>query len=243
MVESIKELRKICQSSEKRRMRFADFRAPMCRAMSIYITKICLYTSLTANQITYIWWAMGLVSAGLFAVGDYWYSLAAALLLNLSFLVDYVDGEVARYRKKSSLLGVYLDYLAHYTINPLVMLGIGFGAFINNPFPLIPDYAYLLAGAITGIFMLNVNLVKTKKYEIFIDKGELKRVEAQRKVYKSKQEGGVVKFVLGFLRMSFFNIIPIAAVFDFLHFMILFYAVFLPLMYLSRAYAEIKSLD
>ncbi len=242
-MESIKELRKICQHTEKKRMQFADFRAPLCRSMSIYLTKLFLYTPLTPNQITYIWWAMGITSAFLFAVGDYWYALAAALLLNLSFLIDYVDGEVSRYRKQSSLLGVYLDYMAHYTINPLVMLGIGIGAYMNNSLPTMPNFIYLLAGAIASIFMLNINLVKTKKYEVFIDKGELKKVEAQRKVFKEKAEEGLVKFVLGFFRMSFLNIIPIAAVFNFLDYMVIFYAVFMPIMYLSRLYKEIKTLD
>jgi len=242
-MESIKELRKICQSSEKRRMQFSDFRTPMCRAMSTYLTKIFLYTGLTANPITIVWWPMGIISAFIFATGDYWMGVLAALILSLSFLIDFVDGEVARYRKQSSLLGVYLDYMAHYTINPLVMLGIGFGAYINNPYPVIPNVVYLVAGAIAAIFLLNVNLVKVKKYEVFIDKGLLKEIELQRKSFKAERDIGVVRFILGFLRMSFFNIIPIAAVFNFLHFMILFYALFLPLMYLKRLFQEVKTLD
>ena len=47
-------------------------------------------------------------------------------------LIDFVDGAVARYQKKTSTYGKYLDRLCHYVANPAVFMSYGLLATQNN---------------------------------------------------------------------------------------------------------------
>ena len=49
--------------------------------------------------------------------------IVAAGLLQLWYLLDHVDGQLARLRGTASLDGVQLDFLMHHTVNLLVPLG------------------------------------------------------------------------------------------------------------------------
>ena len=44
-------------------------------------------------------------------------------------IIDFVDGAVARYIKKTSIYGKYLDRLCHYVANPAIFLSYGLLAF------------------------------------------------------------------------------------------------------------------
>lgn len=128
MVESIKQLRVICQSTKAE----SGYLKHVARKISIYITKLLLYTPITANQVTLLWILLGVASGILFAFGNYWYSIIAALLINLGAWLDCVDGEVARYRGTSSSLGQYLDQLGHVIVHPTLFMGIAYGVYNNN---------------------------------------------------------------------------------------------------------------
>jgi len=123
MVESIGELRKICAKShdpdEKRYLLI------FWRKISIYFTKLLLYTSITANQVTILGTLVGIFAGVLLAYGNL-YTLIGALLLHLSFIFDLVDGEVARYRKSGSIIGIYLELLNHHIVIPFVLICISF---------------------------------------------------------------------------------------------------------------------
>jgi len=124
MVESIKELRKICQKEGQ--IDAEDF---PYRKISIYFTKILLYTPISANQTTLLSIFFSIFSGLFFALTDNWYWIVGCLLFELYIVFDFVDGEIARYRKQSSLRGSYLDSLAHYFVNPFIFFCMGFGIY------------------------------------------------------------------------------------------------------------------
>lgn len=70
-------------------------------------------TSITANGVTYLSIASGVGASVLVAVSQWWSFLLAVLMLQLAYLLDTVDGEVARVRGASSLRGTYLDLVGH----------------------------------------------------------------------------------------------------------------------------------
>jgi phosphatidylglycerophosphate synthase len=76
--------------------------------------------------------AIGLYAAYLFALGDTWSLIAGALLLQLSIIVDCVDGELARYTRKFSELGAWLDAITDRVKEYAVFLGLAYGAFAQN---------------------------------------------------------------------------------------------------------------
>jgi len=120
MVESIEELRIICQ---KRDERYDHFVENLYRKLSIYFTKVFLYTTLSANQITILDILVGIIGCLMIAKRNYVTSLFVFFMWEI---LDRVDGEVAHYRKQSSLSGEYLDRSNHLIIEPLLFISFTF---------------------------------------------------------------------------------------------------------------------
>jgi hypothetical protein len=81
----------------------------LSRPLSRLLTPWALRLGLTPNQVTAASVVIGLAAAALFAVGGPVALVAGALLLQLSLVVDCVDGDVARYTRRFSPLGAWLD--------------------------------------------------------------------------------------------------------------------------------------
>ncbi|MFX4292830.1 DUF5941 domain-containing protein [Streptomyces bohaiensis] len=76
---------------------------------SRYIARWCAERGLTPNQVTTASLLTALVAAGCAATGTRAGFVAAGLLLLASFVLDCVDGQLARYALKYSTLGAWLD--------------------------------------------------------------------------------------------------------------------------------------
>jgi phosphatidylglycerophosphate synthase len=124
-MESIKELRKICQQKgyeEHITIRFH-------RIFTIYITRICLAFDMGANSVT-------VASFFLAIAGGYFYLQEQFLLGSIWFfafyIFDNVDGEIARYRKSSSILGAWLDTTVGHLVYPYFFFALGSGLFFQS---------------------------------------------------------------------------------------------------------------
>ncbi|MFJ6571090.1 CDP-alcohol phosphatidyltransferase family protein [Streptomyces sp. NPDC091292] len=69
------------------------------------------WTRITPNQITWAALLLGLVSAGFFAMGDWRWLIVGAVLYHVSFILDCMDGKVARLTGRGSVFGAWLDYI------------------------------------------------------------------------------------------------------------------------------------
>src|SRR3989344_7465348 len=115
-MESIKELRVMLQTNV--------LGHPILQRMpSIYITRLFLLTSITANQISAAMIIVGVISGVVIASGYIWSGLA---LIYVNLVLDAVDGELARYRKTFSMRGVYLDLVNHLGVFEAFFLGLTF---------------------------------------------------------------------------------------------------------------------
>ena len=151
MVESIKELRKICHDEKNRDLWYSKY---FGKRLSIYITKILLYTPITANHVTLIMLLLGIVGPiflfnGFFIIG--------LLLIHLSMFLDFVDGDIARYRKQRKMLGIYIDGVYHVVTNQLMLFGFAYGIYTLYPNKLLIIFGFLSAMfgrsvAVTAIF-------------------------------------------------------------------------------------------
>ena len=81
----------------------------LSRPLSRLLTPWALRLGLSPNQVTAASVVIGLAAAALFAVGGPVPLVAGALLLQLSLVVDCVDGDVARYTRRFTPLGAWLD--------------------------------------------------------------------------------------------------------------------------------------
>lgn len=76
---------------------------------SRYIARWCARRGLTPNQITTASLITALIAAGCAATGERGGYVAAGVLLLVSFVLDCVDGQVARYALQYSTMGAWLD--------------------------------------------------------------------------------------------------------------------------------------
>ena len=79
------------------------------RPLSRRLTPAALRLGLSPNQVTVTSFVIGLAAAAGFATGARPGLVAGALLLQLSLVLDCVDGDVARYRRAFSATGAWLD--------------------------------------------------------------------------------------------------------------------------------------
>ena len=118
----IKEMREICQQrrpNAKGKMVWAGhwYNRLVTRHFSIYLTWLFIKMGVSANTVTFLMIPLGLVGAALCIIHVLWINILGLFLLMLVEVFDCVDGEVARWNKKSSIKGVYLDLLSHTFCN------------------------------------------------------------------------------------------------------------------------------
>jgi phosphatidylglycerophosphate synthase len=84
------------------------------------------FTSLSADAVTTLAIVSGVGGALLLLPGTPAGNLAAVALLQLAYLFDVADGEVARIRGTASLRGTYLDLIGHVLQNRVLYGVVGF---------------------------------------------------------------------------------------------------------------------
>lgn len=98
------------------------------RDISPYLTRLLLRTPITANQVTWLMVATGASAALAVLIPGLLGPVLAALLGQMQMLWDCCDGEVARWRRKSSPMGVFIDRVGHYTTEGLIPIALGLRA-------------------------------------------------------------------------------------------------------------------
>lgn len=126
------------------------------RLPSFYLAWIFLHLNISANQATYISLIVGLTGCAFLALGSYSGKLVGALMINLGFALDCVDGNIARYRKSFTRYGEFIDALVGYIVAAFLFMSLGIGAFVDPEsssllgraeiFPIINRDLFLFAG-------------------------------------------------------------------------------------------------
>lgn len=119
---SIREMRQVCQQrvlNKKGKSVWAGhwFNRLVTRWFSIYFTWLFVKLGISANTVTFMMILSGLAGFALSLPHLLWVNIAGAVLLLMGEVLDCVDGEVARWTKKSSLKGFYLDLVNHVLCN------------------------------------------------------------------------------------------------------------------------------
>jgi len=145
-----RELRERCQLPVRAHndiagLLFGDF-------ASLPLTKLFVDLGWSPNVATLGMLVCGLSGAALQIVGGWW-ALAGALLLVLYYVLDCVDGEVARWRGVEDMRWGYYDTIFHILVKPTAFLGVAIGCWraLGEP-------ELLIAGAIAAIATLWLKL-------------------------------------------------------------------------------------
>jgi phosphatidylglycerophosphate synthase len=91
------------------------------------LSRLLVHTPVSPNAVSIASIALGLAAGGLFAYGSHPAAILAALVFQLSAIVDCVDGELARVLFKESPLGRWLDLAGDQVVHLGVFAGIAIG--------------------------------------------------------------------------------------------------------------------
>ena len=143
MVESIKELREICYKDSKgRRPLYMEW---ITMKVSIYVTKLLLYTPIRADQVTISMVMLAIIGSVFMAFGNFGYMLIGISIIHFTVVLDNVNGEVARYRKEGSMVGTFLEQYYHELSIPLIFFSLGFGVFLAAGYTSAVVFGFLCA--------------------------------------------------------------------------------------------------
>lgn len=92
--------------------------------ISPYLSSIYIKKNIEPNKITIHMILSGIIGAILFSIPNTFVKIIGSIFIQLWFVLDCSDGEVARYTKTFSKFGKELDYMAHLINHPLFGLSI-----------------------------------------------------------------------------------------------------------------------
>lgn len=125
-MSNIKQLRAITQSCLVEPPIYRPF-----RLISVYVTLLLLRTPVTPNQITLLWAASLCVAAWIVGTSPA-NTVSAAIFVAIYYVLDCVDGELARARGVGSKLGSQLEQTCHWVSNGVILAGIAVGQFTQD---------------------------------------------------------------------------------------------------------------
>jgi len=99
------------------------------RPVGRWLSKILVHTPVSPNQVSVAASLLGLVSAWFFAQGDPGSAVWGAILLQISAIVDCVDGDLARVMFRESRVGKWLDIIGDQVVHLSVFASIGIGLY------------------------------------------------------------------------------------------------------------------
>jgi hypothetical protein len=138
------------------------------RKFSKLFTWAAVRLKMTPNQVTLISFGVGIYSAYQFSLGTFWSIFAGAVLLQLSIIIDCVDGELARYTRQFSQLGAWLDAITDRIKEYLVFFALAYGAAKDGRDLWIPAIGMMLFQTFRHISDYNfarINKIRDSKLE------------------------------------------------------------------------------
>jgi len=189
------------------------------RPFSLYLTFLAIRAGLTANQVTVLQILSGVAGAVCLAIPTTAFGLAGLALLQLGFVFDNVDGEVARFRKQASVTGKFLDSVGHEIVVPCMFFGLGLGTYFRTG-----NFESIIFGFLAGFFSLRFDiatlyqeagqLIESKLNQAYDYYASFKYTGAEN-LYKRKNEESAIRMVFGmFAYPATMNIICVLVLLD-----------------------------
>jgi hypothetical protein len=105
------------------------FSGPVANYLLRYIADI---NWISPNHVTLFALFLGVLASVCFVVASPLSMILGALLVQLSFIVDCMDGQLARYRQQFSVLGAWLDRIADRVKDFLYFFSLALGFFLKH---------------------------------------------------------------------------------------------------------------
>ncbi len=105
---------------------------PLARQLGYLLSLVVIRLPVSANQVTFVSMGVGLTGCWFFTRGEVMWNIYGALLLVLSYALDYCDGVVARLKDQCSPAGAAFDDFVDWLVDTAIFAGLGYGAWIAD---------------------------------------------------------------------------------------------------------------
>jgi phosphatidylglycerophosphate synthase len=124
---TLEELRAVAQPDEVIRRKSGEhWVGPLyMRRLSIRLTRLVIPTRVSADGLTVGMILCGIAAVVVLTIPHLWAAVAAFLLIQLQALFDCMDGELARWRRRTGPVGIYLDRIGHYVTDGGLAVAVG----------------------------------------------------------------------------------------------------------------------
>jgi len=196
-IAAVERYRRLCQKNESENYLLDKY---IFRKISIYFTIVAIKLGLTANQATFLSLLAALGSLYFLMFNTARDLLAAAVLIFLYYILDHVDGELARYhiatgRQTPSLQGHYFDLLVHRYSSNLMLFFMAISVYRLFGY----EYAVLLGFvACIGVSSFpNVVAAHVLAGRLAHDPGLIESPETQRILQQLERKQGQIEEIRG----------------------------------------------
>jgi phosphatidylglycerophosphate synthase len=187
------------------------------RRLSPYVTRLLLRAGFTPNGVTWLMIASGLLAAVAVSVPGVATAAAAVVLIQLQILFDCSDGELARWLKRSSPAGIYLDRIGHWLTEAALPIALGVRA--DGGWDSLGTYTAL--GLVVAVLVLLVKgesaLVTVARAEAGLPVAEDTRAVAAPRagaLRRMRRWAGRLPFFRAFVALEFTLLVLAAAIVD-----------------------------
>lgn len=95
------------------------------RRLSPYGTWLFARLGWSPNAVTWLMIGIGIAAGAVVVAPGFGAAVATALLIQVYLLLDCSDGELARWSRRTTVTGIYLDRVGHYLAEAALLVGLG----------------------------------------------------------------------------------------------------------------------
>ncbi len=144
----------IREIKEKTSKPYWSFSQRLRHQLAYPITKLFLKTSITPNTVTLLWIIQEIIGISLLFYGTYTTMLVGIIIFNFAFVLDAVDGQLARFQEKISYTGFYLDKIGHWIGTPLLFGALGMGTLAKTD-----QFVFVMIGIAIAFLHIFIELI------------------------------------------------------------------------------------
>ena len=133
---------------------------------SIYFSYIFIKLRFTADQVTIIFFLIGLFGVFSYGFNSLSLSILGYMLFRLHIIIDMSDGDVARFNQSFSIRGAYWDAVIHAILNPLYYIFICFSFYLQ-----FDNNLFIVIGALLGLSSSVLMSVKNNYFKAMLSNG------------------------------------------------------------------------
>lgn len=134
---------------------------------------------ITPNRLTVLSFLLTLLTATLIISGSMKHLFVAGIILQLAYIIDCMDGQLARYRQTVSKMGSFFDKLSDYIKFPVLLLGLTLEAQNHYGLSMAPTILGLLSvffiGYLSYLKNLSLKELSISPWRVLSGKGFLQR--------------------------------------------------------------------